>query len=514
MTSPHLMTPRSLAVVLGALLLCGAVAPSASAQAWVPPVGIPAPTFGITQTPGVFTHYVDNAGACTDNQNPFGTPGNPRCSVPTSLQAGAVVEVRGGPYFFNSDPNWNASGTLASPIFVRGIGTPGPRFTSGNQFVKYLNIGGNFFIFDNVVLDRVAIRFNGSSMALRNSEVRNFSPPNNDAAIAGFGTNQVVYNNHIHNNGDPNSTVELDIHGVKWSQGSSNLWVVDNHIHDNGGDEVQIGDDTTPEPWPHHVYIGRNVGHGARENCVNIKQARDVIISSNECYDYQPTVSSDGTPIMIQNAPQRVWIVNNYVHDASYGIQSAGHQGFGPNPSVYVIGNLIQRIFHVGGYDPNNPYSQGSAVFAYDAQTLTVVNNTIHNCDAGITYAADDSPTLRFTNNIISTLTQNTHHVRIGPGAQNTAVMNNTIIRPTARIKWGDGQTRNLASFRLAYPTQCATCFEANPGFTGVALTAESAGQEGRALDAALATFAELYGTTLIGAGAPPPVPAEAPSRR
>ena len=55
-----------------------------SAQSWTPPIGIPAPPFGITQQAGSATHYVDNTKACSDSGN--GTLASPRCTIPaTSL---------------------------------------------------------------------------------------------------------------------------------------------------------------------------------------------------------------------------------------------------------------------------------------------------------------------------------------------------------------------------------------------------------------------------------------------
>ena len=76
------------------------------AAAWTPPIGIPAPSFGITEVapavPNPWTvstagfYYVEptKAGA-TDTSNTYGTPAKPRRTIPTVLPAGAVVELHG-----------------------------------------------------------------------------------------------------------------------------------------------------------------------------------------------------------------------------------------------------------------------------------------------------------------------------------------------------------------------------------------------------------------------------------
>ena len=89
---------------------------SPSAQTWAPPVGVPNPPFGITQVAGPYTHYVDNThSASTDTSNPNGSPAKPRKTIPSSLSAGAVVEVHGGPYSYSSSPPLDDLRNLRQP---------------------------------------------------------------------------------------------------------------------------------------------------------------------------------------------------------------------------------------------------------------------------------------------------------------------------------------------------------------------------------------------------------------
>ncbi|HUL79686.1 MAG TPA: hypothetical protein VL691_20645, partial [Vicinamibacteria bacterium] len=202
------------------------MAVSAAAQTWAPPIGIPAPPFGVTEVAGSYTHYVDNTSpSATDTSNPNGSPALPRRTIPTSVAAGAVVEVHGGPYTYSSDPTWSASGTSGSPVFFRGVGQP---VLNGGGSLRELDLSGAYAVVDGFVLDGVQVRLKGDHLALRSSEVKNYSPGTNDAAVSGSGTYLVLYNNLIHHNGDAKSSSEVDVHGVKFVSGSSNIWVLDN----------------------------------------------------------------------------------------------------------------------------------------------------------------------------------------------------------------------------------------------------------------------------------------------
>ncbi|MEP0843651.1 MAG: hypothetical protein HRF43_13185, partial [Phycisphaerae bacterium] len=106
-------------------------------QAWVPPIGVPMPTFGIREqapaSPSPWTgtvagfYYVDNThSASTDASNPNGYPAKPRKTIPTDLPAGSVVEVRGGPYTYTIGGviPLGGNGTAAQPVFIKGVSAP------------------------------------------------------------------------------------------------------------------------------------------------------------------------------------------------------------------------------------------------------------------------------------------------------------------------------------------------------------------------------------------------------
>lgn len=447
---------RAMLLTATCVAVLGAVLQHVQAQSpWTPPRGTPVPPFGITQAAGVHTHYVDNTHpAATDSSNPNGTPTRPRRTLPITLAAGAVVEVHGGPYIITtSGDTVMASGTASSPVFIRGVGRPLFKSQS-NSDGRQLRVNGAYYIVEGIVVGDSALsfEFRGHHGVLRNSEIREHDPDWNSAAVYGQGNNFVVFNNSIHDNGDAASSVERDIHGVKFSAGASHVWVLDNQIRRNSGDDLQLGDDVSPEPWVHHVYVGRNIGQGSRENCLDVKQARDVILSQNDCSGSRPTSSSSGEAVVVHNNAERIWVIFNHIHDSEVGVVSAQNGG-GP---VYVVGNLITRIHHTGGWDPTNGWHLGGGVLAWDTNPLYVVDNTIVDVDYGISINAAWATHLH--GNLVSGVTTAISQVHVGSGASN-ADMNSGLFDPATRVSWGQ---ENPASFltlaQLQAQGECANC--------------------------------------------------------
>ena len=156
-----------------------------NALAYELPIGIPAPEFGIEETHemydgqfytaggfeyrdagnGPYTHYVDNTAANCDDSNAggYGTAQEPLCNITrfgdfTSLPAGSVMEIHGGPYTFN--PGWTRmtlNGSQNNPVFVRGVDNDGQqvqlvRNLNGSASSVNLRLEGQYYIFENLDL--------------------------------------------------------------------------------------------------------------------------------------------------------------------------------------------------------------------------------------------------------------------------------------------------------------------------------------------------------------------------
>jgi Calx-beta domain len=444
---------------LVAVVLLAAAAP-VRGQGWAPPLGIPMPPFGIFEQPGPFTHYVDNTHPlATDTNNPNGSPSLPRRTVPTSLAAGSRVEVHGGPYTVSSSLTWTGNGTFANPVFVYGVGSPRFTGTPPVDSNDELKLAGSHFIVQSLLFDAAHVRMmDGTRLVFRFNEVRNYSPSSNSSAVNPAGAENVIYGNWIHHNGNPLSPVEIDIHGVAPDSGDSRIWIVDNTIHDNGGDSIQVGGATAPEPWARFMYIGRNVMHDDGENAVDIKRARDVIISQNTIFGYVPPPSGtdDGTAIVVHDNPDRVWVIFNRVSDSTNGIRCTGAQdGF------YAIGNVVWNIRHDPGdpsYDPDS-MTGVQGIRANATPIFAAVNNTVFGSDAGISYPNGNQGEI--VNNVVAGLTQVSHHFAVGSASGN--VLRNNVLDATARIRFGGSTVRNCQQTMSAFPGQVSQCINANP---------------------------------------------------
>jgi len=344
---------------------------SGSANAWEPPIGIPAPEFGIEQSHtmyagqegysdagnGPYTHYVDNTAACTDSDNANGSAASPRCSVPRTISAGSVVEIHGGPYTSgNAELQWQLNGTSNQPVFVRGIGPD----AKAEFRDKTIQLRGSYAIVEYIEVNVGDVEWPGPSdhIALRHSHVHHH--PGTGAIVDnGGGDYTVIYNNEINNNGRIPSA--KDRHGVYSGGNTDNVWIVDNHIHHNSGDAIQFCHGCVGRGnGPANVYIGRNYMHDDEENAIDMKEfIGPVIISQNTISGYLPSVESNGDAIRVNDEGNQgdVWILYNDISNSSLGIEPSSSDA-----TVYIIGNVLHDI--------------GRAAIGWDADY--VINNTVY----------------------------------------------------------------------------------------------------------------------------------------
>ena len=170
-------------------LLAGlsALVPRAASAQWTPPIGIPAPSFGVSEaappspapwvspTPGFY--YVDASQAGnTDSSNPYGTPARPRSTIPTALPAGAVVELHGTYDASHASPaTLVAAGTAARPVFIRGVSA-----SSRPLARRFWEVKGTYLIIENIEFGpqpdqsdtgSLVIRLPASHVVLRHSDL-------------------------------------------------------------------------------------------------------------------------------------------------------------------------------------------------------------------------------------------------------------------------------------------------------------------------------------------------------
>ncbi|MEZ5541906.1 MAG: right-handed parallel beta-helix repeat-containing protein [Pseudomonadota bacterium] len=415
-----------MAVLLLALLRC------AAAHAYDMPIGIPAPDFGSAlgnpinaplpahpaawptgEAPGYY--YIDNTAAnATDSANPYGYPNRPRLTIPLSLPAGSVAEVRGGPYRFARDANFTLNGNVTRPVYLYGVNHPVLQ-----DPVKTL-IHGAYFVFDGFTLRNTRIQTVDLKYAvIRNSEVAGNAATTNGIQVSG--SNIALYDNAIHHHqGD-------DMHGIVLTEGSHHVWILGNRLSYNGGDGIQFCHDCATSP-PTHVYIGGNTIHGNRENGIDLKYCSSVILSQNEVYNHWPTSpgvkfcyddgsgcttgssGSDGVSILAgsNGRPDHVWILFNHVHDSNKGIRV--EEAY----NSFVLGNVIHDVAAMGLEFGRT--GEGPAIAAF---------NTIHNTATGIKgpWEAGDLK-ITMEANILSHISGDSIDIDDAPAAQSSASNN------------------------------------------------------------------------------------------
>jgi hypothetical protein len=457
---PHRLL--SLALLVWILL----VQQKAFADPWTPPIGIPAPSFGIEELHtiyagqifavggfpyrdagnGPYTHYIDNSVACSDSGNPYGTDTSPRCSIPSNLPAGSVVEIHGGPYYLGNPPTFTGNGTVSLPVFLRGPGTGGKAQLIHASDAKLFE--GSYFIVENIDIDRG--RTAGDHIAIRNSEVHDHPYRN---AVSVGGQHIVIYNNHIHHTG--NQVVPDDRHGVWAGPSAEHVWIVDNEINNCSGDGVQFCH-ACPEPGPQYVYIGRNTISDNVENAVDFKTSRHVVVSQNEMYGHTPTSSgttgSDGTAALIgsnglRDAAVNIWIIFNDIHDNEIGIRVEASANVDETSGpAYLIGNLIRH----------SPKS--AIVFEKSGNPIHIYGNTVYDTDTAVNAYWRDQFVLYIHNNIFANLRGREfgNHVNIEPSvvAQNSIMSQNLFWQNgnSIIITWGGTYTYNSTAELAGFP--------------------------------------------------------------
>jgi hypothetical protein len=395
--------------------------------AWAPPVGIPAPEFGIGEEgppapnpwigPVAGFYYVDGSVSyATDNGNAFGSPAQPRATIPSPLPAGAVVELHGAyPVAHTSPRGVVARGTATAPVFIRGVGGDAAR--GGRvQATGCWEISGSWFVVENLEFTScgsVVILAPTDHGVLRKSDVHG-TPRGGGVGVQSWNgqqaSNVVLWANQIHDNGDVAATYDQDVHGIAVGPNVHHLWVLENQLVRNSGDGIQINArGQAQQATTHHIYVGRNVAHDNKQSGFWTKQAVDVIFSQNQSFNHRPGNSSMGACMGGQYAPEYVWFIANVVADCDYGIQLASdNDGFGTQQ--FFIGNVITRIHDsIGRFSPGNTW-QNCGISLPGGTDRFVLQNTMYDVDSGVC-AANYVGVVHIYDNVIDRIRPDGFHV-------------------------------------------------------------------------------------------------------
>jgi len=418
-----------LLVIAGLVIL---MTTAVSYAQWQPPIGIPAPDFGIEETHymyegqtydfgngpeaykdagnGPYTHYLDcSHAAATDENNLYGTPAKPRMTVPSTLPAGSVVEIHNGDY---THMGVVASGTASKPVFVRGASPENrARFVMDTEDRLVLT-GSSYLIVENFEVHGskgFRIFEQTHHVSIRNCDCTGWDRimfnlwPSSSIQSGEMMEDIVIYNNVLHKDCHWPPTFETGNHALSASRSAERIWFVDNIVYNVSEDGIHLfgGGGEARGPILSYVYIGRNHIYECGENSIDIKKAYHVIVSQNEFHGLRATTwpgsGSDGSAIVLNNdyPNDYFWILFNEVYDSTIGLRS---QAEGEN---YVIGNIFHDIYRE---DAGQSIGQFGMVMTFEANQKAnhIIGNTIYGVDTGIT-VGNGQPYF-IENNIIANL--------------------------------------------------------------------------------------------------------------
>jgi Calx-beta domain-containing protein/putative Ig domain-containing protein len=444
-------------------------------------IGIPEPSFGLDEVapsrPAGWPsqevanfYYIDNTHpSATNSSNTYGTPDKPRTTIPEiTYSAGAYVEIHGGPYRGGSQIIFTGNGTAQSPVWIRGQSSNEKGEITGEMIVK-----GSYVIIENLVFSsnsgKISIRPHNSSTAhhisVRNNEmygdatnVGNASAIAISGAVAARFFDIVVANNLIYNRGDVQaSSNENDYHGVAPSRNVDRVWILDNVIHNMGGDSVQVGvANMNDSERVKNIYLSGNNFYDNHENALDVKESNDVIAINNLFHGFKETNSSAGEAVVIHNKASNVWIINNKIYDALYGIITT------ESSNTWFIGNLVQNIHtnDLPNWDPNSGYSLGAAIHFRSADG-GAVNNTLYNNDVGIQFTTG-GPYESFNNIIFARAQASGNDLRIANSGIRAQTQSDYNLYDAASLYFAATAT-NVVGAQTNYSQELNSPAEANP---------------------------------------------------
>ncbi|MDH5179695.1 MAG: right-handed parallel beta-helix repeat-containing protein [Gammaproteobacteria bacterium] len=461
------------------------------AFAYEPPIGIPAPLFGIDQTaPADWLksksenrYYIDNSHPkASDFFNANGTPGRPRKTIPNMVfPAGSYVEIHGGPYK-EQGIKLRFDCTAAKHCWFRGTPDAKPVFTGSMHIVNSRYVILEHLDFNGGIGGAMAISGNtGQHIAIRHSAIRNRFYVNHTSGISiqplrgGNISDVVIYKNRFSELGNWKTAKDEDFHGVTpnlWARDAttslSRVWILENEFSHLSGNGVQViaGNWKNSYKYLHHIYIGKNIGYNNRQTAFWSKQASDVIISQNISYGGRRHGTQPGDGIGFQYGPDNIWIIFNKIYDCNYGIRQSS-----TNPTndhkAYIVGNLIYNIHPEPGftYTPAHPYRPGVAIALWHGNmTRYVVDNTIHDVHGGINSVL--AGPVHVSGNIISAIDNRDYHMSMYNSAPMTKVdhMLFTESRGAARFRWRGIDKIGLQMLQTQAGV-CSHCMVDDPGF-------------------------------------------------
>lgn len=355
----------------------------------------------------------------------YGTPSNPRFSIPNPIPAGSVVFINGVYATSNNTALYGIQAQGTSDEFIAGV--QGPVWvTTAKEKQWVINTrpigwhGTNFFI-DNMhtgqgVKVQLGSANKGTNWSVKNAVIRYCDVQHTISLVGSAEATRVedvvIYGNEIHDAGDIESSSDNDVNGMQLMVNVGNIHILNNYIHHMQGGGIQTLGKTINTQ---RIFIGFNYIHHTRQAGIWTKYGRRIVISSNHVHDIITTrdkVLQSRSPskgIGGQYDPAGIWIINNLVYNCSYGIRFAGFNTYTTDPSYYIIGNIVHTCFPQGDpikgdlLDPTNGWGV-SAINLIGGRDRHVYNNIVMNSTFGIKMPLSTLGLTHIKNNILMSI--------------------------------------------------------------------------------------------------------------
>lgn len=203
------------------------------------------------------------------------------------------------------------------------------------KVISRLGVTGRYVIVQNGFVATTGegpVRSQETHVVFRDIDVKGNNTNHGHGSAVGLNNLNVWIRGAVHNFGLVNSTEEQDQHGFKVQ--ADGVWILDVETYQLSGDGVQVGDASRGDG--NQVYIGGGYHHDNRENAIDVKNSRDVVISGVRMANFMSVGSSHGEAIVLHDQAFNTKVFDCEIINANLGIVSSGKSGH------VINGNRIQ----------------------------------------------------------------------------------------------------------------------------------------------------------------------------
>ena len=372
------------------------------------PYGISNPNFGINEIPPsdpsawphvevVGFYYFDNNDPNCSDANTYGYPDVPRCTLPGSLMLGndqkAVFAPGSNITTTRSFVNINFNGSPGHEAWLVGVeNTPTPpriTFTDNTHEGKNLRlIGANYRITGLEFVDVMLRQYNsnGDNAVVRHSVIHDYYAHAGNVFEAGNGGHNILsFQLYLYNIGTIESdlSAERDVHAFDGIN-QHNWWILDCLVAGTAGDSLQVtNNNTTSDIW-----VGRLTAHTAMENCVDVKDFNNMVVSESDCWDIR-TVTYGNSGGNAQN-----FYVNDEGSQQGY-FYFLNNRSWDTMGDTFATANVGGKVYFIGNRGFFSPQATGLGGYSGGGNREYYLNS-IHNVGTGMYFYNSGSALNRY----------------------------------------------------------------------------------------------------------------------